>query len=168
MIKMIFRNGTGMPHLPPDHLNLIELRPWEDELEAVQRYMSGDPTLNNYLGLADIPDVFLRKRSITLPGSTLQVSCRNCWRWVAGAIVVDMTEYRGEYLKTLRLERDSRLDASDKISARLEDLGTPAQIAAHKAYRQALRDLPATVQADLAGIGTANGLENYVPPWPVT
>jgi len=155
MKKMVFRNGSGQAEYPPDHLRLIELRAGEDELEAVQRYMSGDPTLNNYIGVMDMPDTFLRNRHF-----------RMTWRHSSGIIGVDLPLAREIRLREIRIERDERLVESDKEKNRLDDLGTPEQIAAHKVYRQQLRDLPVQAEADLAAITTAAGLDQYQPAWP--
>jgi hypothetical protein len=48
--------------------------------------------------------------------------------------------------------------------ARLSEVGTPEQQAAHSAYRQALRDIPQSI--DLDKINTAGKLEVFQPAWP--
>ena len=156
MRKMVFKAGLTFPPYGPDHLRVIELRAGEDELEAVQRYMSHDPTLSNYVGLVDLPEAVWANRRFRL-----------CWRHIGGRIAVDVSLARTQRLAEIRLDHDQRLEASDKDKARLDDVGTPEQIAAMKAYRQALRDLPATAQADIAALATPEQLDQYQPPWPV-
>lgn len=152
MSWMVFRNGTGLPEYPPDHLRFIELRAGEDALEAVQRYMAGDPTLNHYLGV--VADKPANRRF------------RNCWRRVAGRIAVDLPLARGQVLKEIREARNRRLDDSDKDWARLsEDATVAGKRESMKSYRQSLRDLPAAVQVELESLD-ATQLESYLPAWP--
>lgn len=150
---MAFRNDDGLPEYPTDHLRLIELRAGEDELEAVQRYMSGDPSLRTYLGLIQSRPANRR--------------FRNQWRINGGVVGVDLALARQQRLREIRDDRNARLTASDQTRVRLMDQGTQAQIDAYKTYRQALRDLPTTVQNDLAALTTANQIDQYQPVWPV-
>ena len=71
---------------------------------------------------------------------------------------------RGIRMVEIRSERNRRLDNSDREWARLSDIGTPEQQAAHSAYRQALRGLPQSI--DLDKIDTAGKLEAFQPAWP--
>ena len=105
----------------------------------------------------------------TIPGTSRLCHRRNCWTWaiLSQKIVVRIPECRTAYMAALRAERDNRLEQSDRDKIRLDDIGTPEQIAAHKAYRQALRDLPAVVQADLSALTTAEQIDQYQPTWPV-
>lgn len=94
---------------------------------------------------------------------------RNQWRRRKdnGEIEPDVSLAQQTRMLEIRAERDGRLVESDKEKARLDDIGTPEQIAALKDYRQQLRDLPATAQTDVAAITTPDGLDLYQPPWPV-
>lgn len=150
---LVFRNDGGLPEYPADHLRIIELRPGEDELEAVQRYLSGDPSLRTYLSLVQ-----------TKPASR---RFRNQWRHGGGVVQVDLSLARQQRLREIRDERNSRLTASDATRVKLMDQGTQAQIDAYKTYRQSLRDLPTTVQTELAALITADQIEQYQPTWPV-
>jgi hypothetical protein len=93
--------------------------------------------------------------------------CREAWRWVGGAVVVDLPSARTTKMRGVRDERNRRLVEADGDKVRLDDTGTPAQIAAHRAYRQALRDLPAAAAAELDGTATALEVDGYQAPWPV-
>lgn len=153
MPYLIWRNGTGLPEYPAAHLRTVTLRPGEDPLEVAQRYMSRDHTLSDYVGVVD-----------TLPPSR---RFRNCWRHGAGAVAVSMPLARQQRLAEIRSERNERLVESDKDHSRLADIGTDQQRADLRTYRQALRDLPATVQTDLAALTTPEQLDQYQPAWPV-
>lgn len=73
MKTMVFRCGPGFIHnriedgevtyYPEGQLRTIALLDHEDELEAVQRYMSNDVTLREYVGLAE-PGTFPANDSI--------------------------------------------------------------------------------------------------------
>lgn len=91
---------------------------------------------------------------------------RNAWRWDGAKIEPDLTLCRAQILAEVRAERNARLAAADGERGRLADIGTPPQQQAHAAYRQALRDLPAAVQGDLAALATPEGLEAYAVAWP--
>lgn len=90
----------------------------------------------------------------------------DCWRLEGRSVAVDMALARGQTLASIRKQRDERLLVSDKDKHRLDDIGTAEQKAALATYRQQLRDLPATVSADLAKIEDATTLEKYAPVWP--
>lgn len=93
---------------------------------------------------------------------------RDCWRYNGQTVAADLDLARQQLLTELRAERNARLVVSDGHKARLEDVGTAEQLQDLKTYRQALRDLPAVVAQDLANLGTAEALSNYVPPWPTS
>lgn len=96
-----------------------------------------------------------------------EVQARNFLRIAGGFVMVNVPLLRGEFLRCVRRERNRRLALADSERGRLEDLGSPQQRVAHAQYRQQLRDLPATVQAQIAGLNTPEELEAYNPPWPV-
>ena len=91
---------------------------------------------------------------------------RACWRWTGARVETDIPLAREQLLSEIRAERNALLKDSDMMRARVEDIGTPQEKAALAAYRQALRDLPATVAADLALIADERGLADYQPRWP--
>ena len=66
----------------------------------------------------------------------------------------------------IRAERDRRLVASDGPMLRATERGTPADVAAWKAYRQALRDLPPTARPAVDACVTPEVLAAYEPTWP--
>jgi hypothetical protein len=77
---------------------------------------------------------------------------RGEWRWddAAGRVVVDPDLARAARWKRVRAIRDRLLDASDREWMRLTEVGSPADVEALRAYRQALRDLPAQTADPLA------------------
>ena len=89
---------------------------------------------------------------------------RNCWRESAGKIGINMPLARIQRMAEIRAERDALLDESDKDKARLDDVGTANQKQAMATYRQALRDLPASV--DVESITTPEELEAFAPAMP--
>jgi len=92
---------------------------------------------------------------------------RNAWRRQGpNAVVVDMPEARALKTDLVRKDRDHRLNESDKEMQRAQDKNNPAEIARLKSKREALRDLPANIQADLAQIQTASELDAWEPTWP--
>jgi len=118
------------------------------------RALNADPRLATCIRLPNVEPASLPSRRF-----------RNHWRLIGGQISPAVPLCRVERLKEIRAERDVRLDKSDRVKARLDDVGTAAQIAAYRVYRQALRDLPATVQADLSTL-TPDQAEAYQPLWP--
>ena len=81
-------------------------------------------------------------------------------------VYYDQPYMRQRRLAEIRAERDARLKASDGERARLEDVGTDAQRAALRAYRQNLRDLPATVRTQLENLTSPEAIDAYTPEWP--
>lgn len=127
-----------------------------------------DPRLQGATRLPNMHVSEFPKKDFRLPGDTSEevVSLRNCWRWQGGQVRTDLGLARQTYVRILRAERARRLKESDGERARLEEVGTAQQRQALATYRQQLRDLPATVQADLAALTTPDALAAYQPPWP--
>lgn len=90
---------------------------------------------------------------------------RGAWRRSGAAVLVDPPSARAQLLAEIRDERNRRLLASDSERARLEEIGTLEQRQALAALRQALRDLPAAVEAEIAALDVP-ALETYQPTWP--
>ncbi len=129
-------------------------RPGEKEMEWYDREAAkgADTKLAGATRLADATDFPSRY-------------FRSCWRNDGrGAAHVDMPLARGQRMVEIRAQRNIRLDDSDKEWARLSEGGTPEQQAAHSAYRQALRDLPQSIDLEL--LDTAEKLEAFQPAWP--
>ena len=77
-----------------------------------------------------------------------------------------MDKARLNTISRIRPERDRRL-AADDIAYMRADEAADAPAKAHIAARkQKLRDLPATIQPDLAELDTPEVLEAYQPAWP--
>ena len=95
--------------------------------------------------------------------ATLPVSAgywRHC-RLVDGAIHVNRDTMATQVLDQVRQERTRRLAASDGLMLRAQE--TKQKIAEWRAYRQALRDLPASL--DLTALAPGD-LEAFTPRWP--
>lgn len=92
------------------------------------------------------------------------VKYRDCWAEKDGAIVIDLAKARDQKLAEIRAERDKRLEASDKAWMVAMSKGQP--VVAINAEKQALRDLPASAQSDLAAKRSANTIDSYEPEWP--
>ena len=91
---------------------------------------------------------------------------RNCWRQAGTAPPsVSLPLARTQRMAEIRAERDKRLVASDGQIARAQDIGTPAEVAALKTYRQALRDVPQAI--DLGTLPTAEALATFDLVWPM-
>ena len=72
-----------------------------------------------------------------------------------------------DILPGIRAERNRLASMSDGMILRAQELaarGMPSTVQAWLIYRQALRDLPAVVLADLSAGGSP---ETYIVPWPV-
>jgi hypothetical protein len=87
---------------------------------------------------------------------------RNAWRWDGAKIEADLDLSRAQVMAEVRAERNERL-ATSRAN---EQQGNPEQ-QSWKAHRQALRDLPTTVQSEIDIIATPSALEAYEPTWPV-
>lgn len=94
---------------------------------------------------------------------------RNCWKYDGAAqkTVVDLPSARAQVLSEIRVKRDSLLADSDKLLLRAQDQGNAAAVAKLQPYRQALRDLPATVQPQLDAINDPAVLGTFTPTYPV-
>lgn len=133
----------------------IPADPAADTDAVAAHALAVDPSLATCTRLADVDHVDLPSRRF-----------RACWRHDGKTVAVALDLARAQVLAEVRAERNAKLDASDKEAARLADIGTAEQQAALKEKRQALRDLPVTVTADLAALDTAADLESYKPVWP--
>lgn len=93
---------------------------------------------------------------------------RNCWRRAgAGAPAVDMPLARAQRMSEVRRERTARLAASDSAIMTAHEQNDRARTTALTAYRQTLRDLPATTRPTVEACTTPAQLEAWQPTWPV-
>jgi hypothetical protein len=122
---------------------------------AVDTAAPGHPNIATPDGWTRLPD-----------GLALPTVFRDCWRYDGTAVVVEITLARVATMISVRSERNRRLNASDAIKARLDDIGTTDQKAAWAAYRQALRDVPVGAQAEVDAITDPATLSAYAPAWP--
>ena len=102
------------------------------------------------------------QRSDALPGRRF----REAWRQVGGGIGVDLPSARSIVMADLRAERNRRLTETDAEKNRLDDVGTSQEKNALRVRRQALRDLPVVVAAEIAAM-TAEQMELHSPTWPI-
>jgi hypothetical protein len=86
---------------------------------------------------------------------------RRCWRWQKDRVVVDMEQARAQCLDELRCTRNEKLAATDGPFLRDQEQGKDVSQA--MAYRQALRDLPVQMTAELAALKDADALLAYTP-----
>jgi len=91
---------------------------------------------------------------------------RDAWTLTAGKVSHDLPKARALRLAELRAGRDILLAESDGPKLRALERGAAKEIAALDAYRQALRDLPAQAEAELAAIVRVEDLATYEPTWP--
>jgi hypothetical protein len=125
---------------------------------AVDTAAPGYPNISTPEGWTRLPD-----------GLALPTVFRDCWRYDASIaqIYVDMTAARAQVMAACRRERDLRLAQADQRRAQLADIGTDTQRADHAVYRQALRDLPVSVQADIDAIADPVALAAYTVAYPM-
>lgn len=156
---------TCIPFVAPDGTVRIVV-PVEPALpgESEAAYLSrvGDRAVQRDASLADCT------RLSPMDAAALPATrrWRNQWRVAAGAIAPSVPLCRGARLAELRADRNARLAASDGPALRANEQGTAEQQAAWRAYRQALRDLPATAQTALTGCETPDAVAEYSPTWP--
>ena len=84
---------------------------------------------------------------------------RNSWTHDGIGITVDLVKARAQRLGEIRIERDAALAATDGMLLRDQEQGK--DVTALLARRQALRDLPARVEADLARLRSADAIAAY-------
>jgi hypothetical protein len=78
-------------------------------------------------------------------------------------IDIDMAKAREIHLTRLRAERDALLIKLDQESIKAQDQGLTEELQIIRATKQALRDLPDTIQADLAAAKTTDELKQIRP-----
>lgn len=105
-------------------------------------------------------------RKVTVDKTELPQSryFRGQWRADSRQVFVDMNSARQHKMDLIRQNRNQRLDATDKEKARLDEVGTDNEKQELAQKRQALRDLPQTI--DLASMQTPEELEAFEPEWP--
>lgn len=88
---------------------------------------------------------------------------RNAWKLGNRAIDHDMPKAKAIHLERIRRVRDRELTASDTEFVKLQDIGTPQEIAAVKSQRQKLRDAPNSVQVQ---VDAAKDITELKAIWP--
>lgn len=86
---------------------------------------------------------------------------RNAWTHDGAKVTPHLDKARAMVLDEVRVKRDAALAASDGEMLRAQEQGQPTGPISAK--RQKLRDLPAKVAADIAGLN-AEELEQYTAP----
>lgn len=123
-------------------------------------------------------DFIERCRVVGVPGDATNVvvieaadqpirAFRNAWRQTgAQAPRTDMSLARAIKTDQIRVERDTRLALEDTAYMRADETGDTAEKARIAVKKQALRDLPATIQPLLSAAATPKTLEAWQPVWP--
>ena len=92
---------------------------------------------------------------------------RNAWEKSGmGPPTVNMPKARIIKTDNIRVERDTRLEQADNDLKIAQDGNNGAEQARVRARREALRDLPITIQSDLDAITGPDELDAYEPIWP--
>lgn len=89
---------------------------------------------------------------------------RSCWSHGTSGVVVDMAKARAQRMEEIRIERNSLLKKTDVDLLVSQERGTEKEIQDIKTVRQALRDLPQSI--DLSLVATPEQLESFTPVWP--
>lgn len=85
-------------------------------------------------------------------------SFRDAW---THDLTIDMSKAVDIFLKELRRRRNGKLEATDKLMMRAQETGNTAEVARLGAVRQALRDLPASI--DVTAAATPEALKALFP-----
>lgn len=93
---------------------------------------------------------------------------RDAWRPGNPSCYVDLPAAR-EIVLARRVQQPlaSRVTEADRAIERALDRNDAALLPKLRAYRQALRDLPATAKVQIDALSTAAELEMWQPTWPV-
>lgn len=126
----------------------------ETDEEYLQNIASDNP---DGAGLVSVVD------SATLPAKHSEF--KGARRWKNGAVEIDMPEARKIKMGCIRAERDKRLAATDAAMLKAIETKDPGA-STLAAKRQALRDLPATVQPDIDAATDPTSLSAIEPSWP--
>jgi hypothetical protein len=86
---------------------------------------------------------------------------RNAWERGGKSVVVNMPKAREIHMARIRARRNELLDASDKELARAQETG--GDVRAIQARRQALRDVPQSIQAAVEAAQTPDSLKHVWP-----
>ena len=88
---------------------------------------------------------------------------RNAWRWVSGAVTMDIPACRVRHLGKLRQIRNLKLQDSDADYMRALEQADTVKLDALKNYRQALRDMPQTSATEFQAAITPETIRNIQP-----
>lgn len=141
--------NASIPRRDPEKETQAEYRARIDRLKASGEILAGYARV----AVRDV-DEFPKSRRF-----------RDLWRHIGGHVYTDEVLAREKLLAELRDARDAALLASDHEKTKLDEIGTEKELAALADYRQSLRDLPAVVEAELAGY-SLDQLERYQPLLP--
>lgn len=89
---------------------------------------------------------------------------RDEWRRQDSSISVDLSLAKEKRLEEIRQERDKLLLASDAMWTEAHSKGL--DLTSLSTYKDALRDMPASVESDLAAISSVEDLEAYQATFP--
>lgn len=111
--------------------------------------------------LATVPQDALNPQIIDASTIPADRTFRNAWKHGGTKVNVDMPKSRQIHMDRIRVIRNRMLDQSDKDMAKAQDAGDAVVIAALKAQRQQLRNIPQTF--DLTVAATPDALKLLWP-----
>ena len=88
---------------------------------------------------------------------------RPAWKFDGAFVVIDTTRARQRHLDKLRRVRNVKLQDSDPDYIRALEQDDQTKLTALKTYRQALRDIPQTISAELQAAITPNEIRSIQP-----
>ena len=88
---------------------------------------------------------------------------RPAWRWNGTAITLDLPICQQRHLEKLRRVRNTKLQNSDAEYIKALEQNNTSKLDTLKQYRQALRDLPETIQTEMSNAATPNDIKAIRP-----
>lgn len=88
---------------------------------------------------------------------------RPAWRWNGTAITMNLPACRQRHIDKLRRIRDFKLQISDAEYMKAMEQNDITRLNVLKQYRQALRDMPNTLQNELLAAPTAERIKAILP-----
>ena len=146
---------------------------------SVRYFMISDPHVKNLIasGMTD-QEALNSIRAEVVPEDATNImqgdetdlpyrgSFRNAWKQDAAvAPVVDMAKARAIKTDQVRVQRAEKFTKLDTDYMRADEAGNAEGKSAVAAKKQSLRDMPETIQSDLAALDI-EGLESFEPTWP--
>ncbi len=124
---------------------------------------SDDADLNAHLLARSIPDDASNVEIVDDTVVPANRTFRSAWRQTGAIVVVNMPAARQLHLQRIRTVRDDVLARTDTDFVRAVEDGDIVEQTRLKTLRQALRDIPAEVQAGIDAAGDPNTLDALWP-----